>query len=76
MAVNPDHQRQGIGSMMMQRICEETDRHGRHAYVLAAPEGVRLYAKFGFKIVGRVETREGTITSMLRPSRQTQEPNG
>ena len=71
MAVNPDHQRQGIGSMMMQRICEETNRHGRHAYVLVAPEGVRLYAKFGFEIVGRVETPEGTITSLLRPSRQS-----
>lgn len=70
MAVNPSYQRQGIGSMMMQRICEETDRHGRCAYVLAAPEGVRLYIKFGFKIVGRVQTPQGTITSMLRPSQE------
>lgn len=52
--------------MMMRRICEETDRHGRCVYVLAAPEGVPLYTKFGFKIVGRVETPGGTITSMLR----------
>ncbi|POR39540.1 Uncharacterized protein TPAR_00260 [Tolypocladium paradoxum] len=71
MAVDPNHQRQGIGSMMMQRICEETDRQGRCAYVLAAPEGVRLYTKFGFEIVGHVETAQGTITSMLRPSRQS-----
>ncbi|KAI1379202.1 acyl-CoA N-acyltransferase, partial [Hypoxylon crocopeplum] len=71
MAVNPEYQRQGIGSMMMQRICEETDQHGRCAYVLAAPDGVRLYAKFGFETVGRVETSQGTITSMLRPSRQS-----
>jgi ribosomal protein S18 acetylase RimI-like enzyme len=68
MGVNPRYQRQGIGSMMMRRICEETDRHGRCAYVLAAPEGVRLYAKFGFEIVGRVQTPQGIITSMLRPS--------
>lgn len=71
MAVNPNHQRHGIGSMMMQRICEETDRHGRYAYVLAAPEGVWLYTKFGFEIVGHVETPQGTITSMLRPARQS-----
>ncbi|KAG8426353.1 hypothetical protein J3459_008265 [Metarhizium acridum] len=70
MAVNPSCQRQGIGSMMMQRICEETDQHGRCAYVLAAPEGVQLYTKFGFEIVGRVQTFQGTITSMLRPSRR------
>ncbi|KAK5993386.1 hypothetical protein PT974_06816 [Cladobotryum mycophilum] len=69
MAVNPHHQRQGIGSLMMQHICEETDRHGRCAYVLAAPEGVPLYTKFGFETVGFVETPKGTITSMLRPAR-------
>lgn len=70
MAVSPNHQRQGIGSMMMERICKEIDQYGRCAYVLAAPEGVRLYAKFGFKAVGSVETPQGTITSMFRQSRQ------
>ncbi|KAI5925524.1 acyl-CoA N-acyltransferase [Camillea tinctor] len=35
-----------------------------------APEGARLYEKFGFEIVGRVKTPYGAITSMLRPSRQ------
>jgi len=70
MAVNPSYQRRGISSMMMRRICEETDRHRRCAYVLAALEGVRLYMKFGFEIVGRVQTPQGTITSMLRPSQE------
>ena len=70
MAVNPIYQRQGIGSMMMQRICEEADQHGRYAYVLAAPEGVPLYTKFGFEVVGHVQTPYGAITSMLRSSRQ------
>ncbi|KAK5637375.1 hypothetical protein RRF57_013087 [Xylaria bambusicola] len=65
------YQRQGIGSMMMQRICEETDQHGRCAYVLAAPEGVPLYSKFGFQTVGHVETTHGAITSMFRPSRRS-----
>lgn len=58
--------------MMMQRICEEIDRYGRHAYVLAAPEGVALYTKFGFQVVGGVETLQGSITSMLRPPQQTE----
>ncbi|KAI4870360.1 acyl-CoA N-acyltransferase [Hypoxylon rubiginosum] len=71
MAVDPKHQQQGIGSSMMQRICEETDQHSRCAYVLAAPEGVRLYAKFGFETVGHVETSHGIITSMLRPLQQS-----
>ncbi|KAJ5826322.1 hypothetical protein N7474_003460 [Penicillium riverlandense] len=70
MSVNPDYQRQGIGSMLMQRICEEANLHGRQAYVLASPEGVRLYAKFGFQVVGGVDTPQGTITSMLRQPQQ------
>jgi predicted N-acetyltransferase YhbS len=70
MAVDPKYQRQGIGSLMMQRICEETDQQGRCAYVLAAPEGVPLYTKFGFEVVGQVETTQGVITSMFRRSRR------
>jgi ribosomal protein S18 acetylase RimI-like enzyme len=70
MAVNPDYQRQGIGSRMMERMCEEIDRHGRHAYVLASPEGVRLYSKYCFVVVGKVETDKGIISSMLRQPRQ------
>ncbi|KAI8956008.1 hypothetical protein F4801DRAFT_586635 [Xylaria longipes] len=55
MAVHPKYQRQGIGQC---------------AYVLAAPEGVPLYSKFGFEIVGHVETTHDAITSMFRPSRR------
>lgn len=70
LSVHPDFQKQGIGSLMMQRICEETDQSpGRSGYVLAAPEGVRLYLKFGFEIVGEVETPYGNIKSMLRKPR-------
>lgn len=71
MAVRPDFQRRGIGSMMLQSVCDETDKvPGRCAYVLAAPEGVRLYSSFGFEVVGEVETPYGNITSMLRPAHQ------
>ncbi|KAI5867563.1 acyl-CoA N-acyltransferase [Durotheca rogersii] len=69
MSVHPDHQRQGLGSKMLERVCEEIDRLGWPAFVMASPAGVRLYAKFGFDIVGRVETSEGEFTSMLRQSR-------
>lgn len=70
MSVHPDFQRQGIGSAMLQRICDETDQcRGRCAYVLAAPEGVRLYLKFGFEVVGQVDTIYGNIVSMFRPAR-------
>lgn len=69
MAVHPDFQRRGIGSMMLQSICDVADKvPGRYAYVLAAPEGVRLYSSFGFEAVGEVKTPHGSITSMLRPA--------
>jgi predicted N-acetyltransferase YhbS len=66
MAVHPDHQRQGIGSKLMERVCEEIDRHGRHGYVLASPEGFHLYSKFGFMKLKEVKIGNGLITSMLR----------
>ncbi|KAJ5604822.1 hypothetical protein N7510_009976 [Penicillium lagena] len=67
MSVRPNYQRRGIGSMMMRRICEDADIRGWHTFVLGSPEGVQLYTKFGFTIVGGVYTPNGTLTSMLRP---------
>ncbi|KAH7242934.1 hypothetical protein B0J15DRAFT_565869 [Fusarium solani] len=69
MSVHPDHQRQGLGSKMLEQVCIEIDRLRWPAFVMASPAGVRLYAKFGFDVVGRVETSEGAFTSMLRQSR-------
>lgn len=66
MSIRPEYQRQGHGTMLMQHICEDVDRHGRYGYVLASPAGVRLYSKFGFEAVGQVDTPYGPITSMLR----------
>ncbi|KAK4111694.1 hypothetical protein N656DRAFT_790309 [Canariomyces notabilis] len=66
MSVCPEYQRQGLGSILMQHICEDMDRLGRHGYVLASPVGVKLYSKFGFEAVGQVDTPYGPITSMLR----------
>jgi GNAT superfamily N-acetyltransferase len=69
MSVHPDHQLQGLGSKMLEQVCVEIDRLRWPAFVMASPAGVRLYAKFGFDVVGRVETSEGAFTSMLRQSR-------
>ncbi|CAL5869537.1 uncharacterized protein PFLUO_LOCUS3767 [Penicillium psychrofluorescens] len=73
MSVKPNYQRRGIGSMMMRRICEDADLRGWHTFVLGSPEGVQLYANFGFKIVGGVDTSNGTITSMLRPPQRAED---
>ncbi|KAI8676166.1 N-acetyltransferase domain-containing protein [Fusarium sp. Ph1] len=71
MSVHPDHQRQGLGSKILEQVCSEIDRLGWPAFVMASPAGVRLYAKFGFDVVGRMETSEGAFTSMLRQSRHS-----
>lgn len=71
MAIQPDSQRQGIGYIMLKEISDETERClGRCAYMLAAPEGVPLYSKFGFKVVGQVETPHGNVITMFRPACQ------
>ncbi|KAL6698285.1 hypothetical protein J3F84DRAFT_367071 [Trichoderma pleuroticola] len=66
MSVHPYHQRQGLGSRLLRRACEEIDSLGWPAFVMASPAGVQLYTKFGFDIVGEVETNEGVFTSMFR----------
>jgi predicted N-acetyltransferase YhbS len=66
MSVDPTYQRLGIGSMLLQFVCNEVDQNSYDAFVIASPAGVRLYTKFGFKAVGAVETHQGKFTSMLR----------
>ncbi|KAI1133669.1 hypothetical protein F5Y10DRAFT_228312 [Nemania abortiva] len=68
MSVRPDLQRQGLGSRLMKAVCDQIDKSGLPAFVMASPDGVHLYAKFGFQVVGRLTTREGTFSSMLRPA--------
>ncbi|KAI0468145.1 hypothetical protein F4859DRAFT_491716 [Xylaria cf. heliscus] len=71
MSVRPDRQRQGLGSCLLKAVCDKIDEAGLPGFVMASPDGVRLYAKFGFRMVGRVVSHEGTFSSMLRPARAT-----
>lgn len=68
MAVDPNHQSQGIGSTLLEMFCRVVDEQALDVFVSSSPAGIRLYSKFGFKAVGAVETSQGTITSMLRCS--------
>lgn len=54
MAVDPDHQRQGVGSMLINMFCHYVDGIALDAFVMSSPAGVRLYSKFGFEAVGSV----------------------
>jgi len=71
--VAPEHQRKGVGSMLLQWGCDKADLHGWNSFVMASPDGVPLYSKFDFKGVGQVWTEHGTFTSMFRESRRAVE---
>ena len=62
----PEHQRRGVGSMLLEWGCDKADFHGWKSFVMASPDGVPLYTKFGFKAMGKVWTEYGGFTSMLR----------
>lgn len=49
MAVDPDCQRQGIVSMLMELFCSEMDEQNSDAFVMSSPAGVPLYSKFGIR---------------------------
>ncbi|KAJ0417610.1 hypothetical protein BJY00DRAFT_325445 [Aspergillus carlsbadensis] len=66
MAVDPNHQRQGVGSTLMKIFCDYVDNNALDAFVLSSPAGIRLYSRFGFEAFGIVETEQGDFTSMLR----------
>jgi len=46
------HQRRGCGSMLLAWGCEQADRYGSTSFVMASPEAVEFYERFGYKTVG------------------------
>ena len=65
----PEHQRQGVGSMLLRWGCETADRDKLSCFVMASPDALRLYKKFGFEVMGEVKTEHGAFTSMFRGRR-------
>jgi len=56
--VAPDHQRRGLGRLLMQRILETLS--GRRVFLHASAAGVPLYRTLGFRTAGAVRQYEGT----------------
>lgn len=54
--------------MLMKIFCDNVDENTLDAFVLSSPARIRLYPKFGFRVVGVVETKHGNLTSILRTS--------
>jgi predicted N-acetyltransferase YhbS len=65
-SVAPQHQRQGVGSMLLRWGYEMVDKDKLNCFVMASSDGLPFYRKFGFEAMGEVVTEHGTFTSMLR----------
>nr|WP_284700948.1 GNAT family N-acetyltransferase [Robbsia betulipollinis] len=57
--VSPDHQGQGIGRQLMERLIAALE--GRAILLHATPAGKPLYEKLGFRAVGTVDQHQGTV---------------
>ena len=68
--VLPPYQGQGIGSMLMERFCQEVDACQAKAYLETdTDKNVRFYKKFGFNIIAESDILGVKNRFMLRDSR-------
>jgi ribosomal protein S18 acetylase RimI-like enzyme len=67
--VLPSHQGKGIGSILMERFCNEVDACKADAYLETdVDKNVRFYEKFGFKVIAESDIFNVKNRYMLRPS--------
>jgi GNAT superfamily N-acetyltransferase len=52
MVVDPAYQHQGIGQALLQWGFEQADRESLEVYLESSDDGLRLYEKNGFELVG------------------------
>lgn len=68
--VLPSHRRQGIGSRLMQRFCNEVDACAARAYLETdRDENVLFYELFGFEIISTSQVFDVENRYMLRETR-------
>lgn len=54
LAVHPNWQRKGVGSMLISKFLESVDADYPKCYVVSSRTGKPLYERFGFKMMGAV----------------------
>lgn len=64
-AVTPEHQRKGVGRMLLDWGCDVADKNNLNCFVMASPDGLGLYGKFDLEVVGEVCTEHGIFTRMF-----------
>ena len=68
--VLPSHRRLGIGSLLMERFCEEVDRCSAKAYLETdLDENVDFYQKFGFEVISTSDIFQVENHYMIRDAR-------
>ena len=72
----PEHQGNGVGSMLVRWGCDMADKDILNCFVMASPGGLALYNKFDFKVIGEVCTEHGSFTSMYRKPKRSMECAG
>ena len=63
LAVDPDHRRRGLATMLMNEGLDRADADGLPCYVEASPDGAVIYPRFGFRKVRQHEFFEGKHTT-------------
>ncbi|KAK3988416.1 acyl-CoA N-acyltransferase [Cladorrhinum sp. PSN332] len=53
LGVDPKYHRRGIGKMLIKKGLELVERDGKDAFLVATPNGQKLYESVGFKAVGQ-----------------------
>ena len=62
LAVSPHHQRQGIGSRLVNDALDEIDKKGDGVFVLTHnPENIDFYQKLGFKLVDELPIKNSDV---------------
>jgi len=57
LAVDPEYQKKGIGSKLLEAMFEKTDRCGYSTYVSADLDNVDFYKKHGFKVIKEINIK-------------------
>lgn len=52
MAVDPKYQKRGVGQALLRWGLDQADAEGLEAYLESSDDGLRLYGKNGFELVG------------------------
>lgn len=61
MCVDPEHRRQGVGSLVVKWGMDRCAELGIPAYLETSPEGMALYRGLGFELMGTEEQRKGFL---------------